>query len=321
MVLQQQAVSAQSAATKSQREIHVGNLVPGAVSEAILAQIFNTALSVRFPGSTTPGLEPVVRVQVHKDGRFGFVELRTAEMASAAMDLNGQVQFLGNAMSVNRPSAWLAPSRISAAFQSAGMPVMTGMGMAGLSMPGMGMGVGPMPMGMVGAPMGMGMPPGAGIGVPLPGPPPILPGVPPPMPPPGPPPPSAIGASPTPPPFAGTSTGQSPVPTPCICVLGMVGADVLTSDSEYAEVLQDLKGECEAKAGSNTVLQIKVPRPPQPEMSLQLMGVGNYGKAYVFFNSADSAARAQAGIHGRMFAGKTLHVVYVTADFYTSIPL
>jgi hypothetical protein len=27
------------AATKSQREIHVGNLVPGAVSEAILAQV------------------------------------------------------------------------------------------------------------------------------------------------------------------------------------------------------------------------------------------------------------------------------------------
>jgi hypothetical protein len=43
-------------------------------------------------------------------------------------------------------------------------------------------------------------------------------------------------------------------------------------------------------------------------------------QAYVFFNSADSASRAQAGIHGRMFAGKTLHVVYVTADYYTSIP-
>ena len=127
MVLQQQSVSAKSAASKTQREVrawrggdclcpisgcstcrphirspaslflqvHVGNLIPGAIGDVMLQQIFNTALGVRFPGSNVPGMEPVIKVNVHKDGRYAFVEMRTPEMATAAMDLNGQVWGVG----------------------------------------------------------------------------------------------------------------------------------------------------------------------------------------------------------------------------------
>lgn len=42
--------------------MYVGNLVPGAITEPMLTQIFNTALMVRFPGSNVPGTEPVIKV-------------------------------------------------------------------------------------------------------------------------------------------------------------------------------------------------------------------------------------------------------------------
>lgn len=37
------------------------------------------------------GYDPVVNVNVHTDGRYAFVELRTPDMASASLQLNGQV--------------------------------------------------------------------------------------------------------------------------------------------------------------------------------------------------------------------------------------
>ena len=36
-------------------QLYVGNLVPGAVSDQMLMQLFNTALQVSFPGSAVPG--------------------------------------------------------------------------------------------------------------------------------------------------------------------------------------------------------------------------------------------------------------------------
>ena len=36
-------------------------------------------------------LDPVVNVSMHSEGRYAFVELRTPEMASAALQLSGQV--------------------------------------------------------------------------------------------------------------------------------------------------------------------------------------------------------------------------------------
>lgn len=36
------------------------------------------------------GTEPVMNVSVHTEGRYAFVELRTSEMATASLQLNGQ---------------------------------------------------------------------------------------------------------------------------------------------------------------------------------------------------------------------------------------
>lgn len=55
-----------------------------------------TRCAALFPccAITAPaGQDPVVNVSVHTEGRYAFVELRTSEMATAALQLNGQVRW------------------------------------------------------------------------------------------------------------------------------------------------------------------------------------------------------------------------------------
>jgi len=119
-----------------------------------------------------------------------------------------------------------------------------------------------------------------------------------------------------PPATAGGGDGMtSNVPTQCLCMLGMVGADVLMNDLEYEEVLEDLRVECD-KQTPGMVAQVKVPRPPQPELSQQLINTGNYGKALVLFHDVMSAVKARDAIHGRMFAGRPIQVSYITPDAF-----
>ncbi|EFJ49883.1 hypothetical protein VOLCADRAFT_89331 [Volvox carteri f. nagariensis] len=117
MVLQQQAASAAAASAKTQRELYIGNLVPGAVTDVALRQLFNTTLVAAFP--VTGSAEPVVNVNLHSDGRYAFVEFRTPEMATAALALNAQVQLLGQTISVGRPSGYVDPQKAAAAAQAA----------------------------------------------------------------------------------------------------------------------------------------------------------------------------------------------------------
>lgn len=57
----------------------------------------------------------MVNVSVHTEGRYAFVELRTADMASASLQLNGQVQLLGATLSIGRPSGYVDPGKAAAA--------------------------------------------------------------------------------------------------------------------------------------------------------------------------------------------------------------
>lgn len=72
-----------------------------------------------FPESAQPGMEPVISVSMHSDGRYAFVELRTPEMATAALQLSGQVQLFGQSISVGRPSGYVDPGKAAAAAQAA----------------------------------------------------------------------------------------------------------------------------------------------------------------------------------------------------------
>lgn len=71
-------------------QVYVGNLVAGLVTEDALRQLFNSTMKAAFPNHVVPGLDPVVSVSMHSEGRYAFVELRSPEMASAALQLSNQ---------------------------------------------------------------------------------------------------------------------------------------------------------------------------------------------------------------------------------------
>jgi hypothetical protein len=43
-------------------QLYIGNLTPGAVTDAMLTQVFDSALIAAFPQAAAPGQEPVCRV-------------------------------------------------------------------------------------------------------------------------------------------------------------------------------------------------------------------------------------------------------------------
>lgn len=99
--------------------MYVGNLVSGLVAEDALRQLFNSTMRAAFPDKILPGLDPVVTVSLHSEGRYAFVELRTPEMASAALSLSNQVQLLGQPISVGRPSGYVDPAQAQSAAAAA----------------------------------------------------------------------------------------------------------------------------------------------------------------------------------------------------------
>ena len=81
----------------------------------MLRQLFNSTMAAAFPDMVAPGYEAVVTVSVHTEGRYAFVELRTAEMATASLQLTGQVQLMGATLSIGRPSGYVDPGKAAAA--------------------------------------------------------------------------------------------------------------------------------------------------------------------------------------------------------------
>lgn len=72
-------------------QVYVGNLTAGLVTEEALRQLFNTTMRAAFPAQMLPGIDAVVNVSMHSEGRYAFVELRSSEMASAALQLSNHV--------------------------------------------------------------------------------------------------------------------------------------------------------------------------------------------------------------------------------------
>ncbi|GLI69369.1 hypothetical protein VaNZ11_013962 [Volvox africanus] len=366
MVLQQQAASAAAASAKTQRELYIGNLVPGAVTDVALRQLFNTTLAAAFP--VTGGAEPVVNVNLHSDGRYAFVEFRTPEMATAALALNAQVQLLGQTISVGRPSGYVDPHKAAAAaqaaaqalaaFQAGDMAALAANATAaGMNLAQLGLANLVLPKAAGGATEGTDA--GAAAGE------------------------AGAGPSREQTPTAGIAgasgtsndvekeqqqlmmmkllqshekeqdaqeqlgsqeqqeqledtsrdgpearkanggggePGNAPVATQFFCVLGMLSADMLVDDEEYDAVIDDLTDECDRHAPGG-VVAVKVPRPPEDmrARSNEIFGTGNFGKAFVSFKDAAAAQRAHAAIHGRLFAGSTVLVQYITEEEFDAV--
>ncbi|KAK9801404.1 hypothetical protein WJX73_006914 [Symbiochloris irregularis] len=108
LLMQQQAMTGNMGmvAGRKQREVYVGNLTIGVVTDLMLKELFSGALAHYVPDPV--GNPPVVNAQLDPSGRFGFVEMRTEELAAAAMSLD-KVELCGRNINVGRPKGYVEP--------------------------------------------------------------------------------------------------------------------------------------------------------------------------------------------------------------------
>lgn len=249
LVLQQQAASAVAAASKTQREVYVGNLTPGVVTDPMLRQLFNATLQAAFPDRCGGGtIDPVIHINMAPEGRYCFIELLSSEMASACLNLSGQVMLAGSMLSIGRPAGYIDPMKAHNAAQGAAEALARFQAES-----------------------------------------------------------QAARRE------AGINVLDDDDNSPFLCVDGMITAEVLASDTEYNEVLSDIKEEFE-KFG--VVLRVTVPRPVDPSQSAALLGTEGYGKVYVQYLEVDGAKSARAAVNGRMFSGQTVKVTHMQADAF-----
>jgi splicing factor U2AF subunit len=93
---------------KTQRKLYVGNLTPN-INGEFLKQLFTQTLLISYPQWNISGQDSVVEVQYRDGNKYCFLELRTIEMATAALQVNG-VSVLGTQLQVSRSTGFLDPS-------------------------------------------------------------------------------------------------------------------------------------------------------------------------------------------------------------------
>lgn len=104
MFSQMMNVNAMSMGGKKQRELYVGNLAIGMVTEQMLRDFFNTALKGLVPEEAhTPA---VMNVWMAADMKYSFVEMRTEHLATSAIALD-KVELCGRSLNVGRPSGYV----------------------------------------------------------------------------------------------------------------------------------------------------------------------------------------------------------------------
>ena len=97
------AVVLDSDMEKMSRELFIGNTTPE-MTEAVLREFLGNALN-QVGLTVAPG-NPIQACRV--SGKFAFVELRSAQEATNALNLNN-IPFMGVALRVGRPSKWTGP--------------------------------------------------------------------------------------------------------------------------------------------------------------------------------------------------------------------
>jgi splicing factor U2AF subunit len=261
--------TAAAQASRKQRELYIGNLTVHVVSAAMLQELFNGALATLQP----PGAPPAVaNVNVDSGGKFAFVELRTDELASAALMLD-KVELCGRAINVGRPKGYIDPSlrggnplamqahlaamAAAAAAARAALPGAEVPGAAPAAVPGAGA-----------SPLGAAAQPGL------------------------PPPPVVLSA-----PAAGGFASR------CVLLLNLVPAATAADARERAELTADVATEC-GRFGA--VADAAAPPPPPAAVA-----AGEPARVYVRFADAAGAAAAAAAMEGRMFDGSRVSALPV----------
>ena len=89
------------------RELFVGNLAVGVVTNEILTALFTEPL-LTLPAYQAQGsAPPVISVKVDDNGKFAFVEFRDEETAVLALSLFNKMELLGRPMHIQRPQSYV----------------------------------------------------------------------------------------------------------------------------------------------------------------------------------------------------------------------
>ncbi|KAG3174715.1 hypothetical protein PI126_g211 [Phytophthora idaei] len=106
--------------------------------------------------------------------------------------------------------------------------------------------------------------------------------------------------------MAGIPSVPLGTPSRVVVLLNMVTPEELEDEEEYADIVDDIKGECE-RFGAVPSLLLPRPRDGVPSA---------VGKVYVEFGDVQSAQAAATELHGRGFSNRTVAVEYMDEGKY-----
>jgi len=277
------------ASNKKQREVYIRNLTCGVVSAHILTELVNGALGPLLPDALTN--PPVVSVSMDNEGKFAFVEMRTEELATAALHLD-KVELCGRTINVGRPKGYVDPafSSMSGAGIAAQPTGFAGFGAAAAGSAGLAI----LQKAQAMNPMGQTYNPapnpyGAGAaGGPYN---PQMPNMP------------APNTMPNMPNALMGMFGATAPATTVLYLENMVPSKDLLDAEERSDIAEDVKEEC-GKCGE--VIAVAVPQP-----TAEAIQNGEPGKVYVQFKEQAGAIAAQRMLHGRTFSGNKVIGAFV----------
>jgi splicing factor U2AF subunit len=94
-------------ANRKQREVYVGNLLSGVTTNEVLKDLFNVLMAQALPHCVEHG-EPVININMDSSQKFGFIEFRTEELATCAINLD-KMDVAGRQMNIGRPKGYVEP--------------------------------------------------------------------------------------------------------------------------------------------------------------------------------------------------------------------
>lgn len=340
---------------RQSRRLYIGSITPE-INDQNLTDLFNTKMAEMKVGTGGPG-NPVLAVQCNYEKSYAFVEFRSAEDATAAMGLDG-IMFINGPLKIRRPKDYLGgeatgiqvpgvvstnvpdsinkifvgglpsylneeqvqellksfgelrafhlvrengtgPSKGYAFFEYAD-PSVTDVACQGLN----GMELGDRYLVVQRASIGAKNPDGTSIIPPDPRevniPKPIMP---------------AEGVD--------TTVTSSRI----LLMLNMVVPEDLVDDTDYAELLEDVREEC-GKFGN--IEDLRIPRPVKRDKSAGHQAAAEaqradeaagVGRVYVKFTDPDAATEALNALAGRSFAGRSIIATLLSDNSQTTPPL
>ena len=120
----------------------------------------------------------------------------------------------------------------------------------------------------------------------------------------------AAGAAALPPGLVPPPPPAAPPPPPATRFLrleNLLGDEALSDDAEYAECVEDIRGECERFGAVSSFI---IPRPAD----LQGRTAEDVGKCFVLYTELGSAAKAYQQLNGRDFDGHKVRAVFLKED-------